>query len=51
MEALDGARLTADAEPATPAGDDAGRAAARRLAPLAIISLALPPLGAALLIG
>lgn len=34
------------------AGDgEAGRAAARRLAPLAILSLVLPPIGAALLLG
>ena len=51
MGTLDGARLTSDAGPPVGAGDDAGRAAARRLAPLAIISLVLPPLGAALLIG
>lgn len=51
MEAFDGARLTTDPAPQTSADADAGRAAARRLAPLAIISLALPPLGAALLLG
>ena len=51
MEAFDGARLTSALPPQTSADSDAGRAAARRLAPLAIISLALPPLGAALLIG
>ena len=32
-------------------GDDAARSAARRLAPLAVVSLVLPPLGAALLLG
>jgi uncharacterized membrane protein YdjX (TVP38/TMEM64 family) len=51
VEAFDGARLISDTEPPIRAGDDAGRAAARRLAPLAIISLVLPPLGAALLLG
>jgi len=51
VEAFDGARLTSAPAPRTGAEGDAGRAAARRLAPLAIISLALPPIGAALLIG
>ena len=50
MEAFHGARLTSAPAPPT-GGDDAGRAAARGLAPLAIISLALPPIGAALLLG
>lgn len=41
---------TLDRSGVTPEGDP-GRSAARRLAPLAIVSLVLPPLGAALLIG
>ena len=51
MEALDGARLTSTPEPQAPADLTPGAQAARRLAPLAIISLVLPPLGAALLLG
>lgn len=43
MAALDGPGVTPDA--------DRARTATRRLAPLAIVSLVLPPLGAALLIG
>lgn len=43
MAALQGQELTPD--------DERARTAARRLAPLAIVSLVLPPLGAALLIG
>lgn len=39
------------ASPGSPASPDATRVAARRLAPLAIVSLALPPIGAVLLIG
>lgn len=39
------------ARPERPADPDASRVAARRLAPLAIVSLALPPTGAVLLIG
>lgn len=39
------------ASPGRPAGPDATRVAARRLAPLAIVSLALPPIGAVLLLG
>lgn len=35
----------------TPASQDATRRAARRLAPLAIVSLVLPPIGAVLLLG
>jgi uncharacterized membrane protein YdjX (TVP38/TMEM64 family) len=51
VEAFHGAGLTSASAPGTGADNDAGRAAARRLAPLAIISLVLPPVGAILLLG
>ena len=43
--------MTAPAGPERAASPDAARTAARRLAPLAIVSLALPPIGAVLLLG
>ncbi len=45
MEALDGPRLNEGRD------NEAGRSAARQLAPLAIVSLVLPPLGAVFLLG
>jgi uncharacterized membrane protein YdjX (TVP38/TMEM64 family) len=51
VEAFDGAGLTPSPTSPTEPDRDAGRAAARGLAPLAIISLVLPPIGAALLLG